>query len=69
MGQGFWGLSPGGTGYPCRCGKLNGGFSPGGTGYPCRCGKLNGGFSPRRHWLALPRGERIISNAAVACDG
>ena len=27
MGQGFGGwLSPGGTGYPCRCGKLNGGF-------------------------------------------
>ncbi len=29
MGQGFWRwLSPGGTGYPCRCGKLNEGFPP-----------------------------------------
>ena len=35
MGQGFWGgFPPGGTGYPCRCGKLNGGFPPAALAIP-----------------------------------
>ena len=34
MGQVFGGLSPGGTGYPCRCGKLNGGFPPAAPAIP-----------------------------------
>ena len=35
MGQGFWGgFPPGGTGYPCRCGKLNGGFPPAAPAIP-----------------------------------
>ena len=34
MEHGFWGLSPGGTGCPCRCGKLNGGFPPAAPAIP-----------------------------------
>ena len=52
MGQGFGGLSPGGTGLSLPLWKTQWGLSPGGTGYPCRCGKLNGGFPPAV--LAIP---------------
>ncbi|UKI12092.1 MAG: hypothetical protein L6V84_04755 [Oscillospiraceae bacterium] len=56
-----WRLSPGGTGYPCRCGKLNGGFPPAALANPCRCGKLNGGFPPAA--LAIPA---AVKNSMVA---
>ena len=53
MGQGFGGLSPGGTGYPCRCGKLNGGFPPAALAIPAAVENSMGAF-PRRYWLSLP---------------
>ena len=54
MGQGFWGwLSPGGTGYSCRCGKLNGGFPPAALAIPAAVENSMGAF-PRRHRLSLP---------------
>ena len=53
MGQGFGRLSPGGTGYSCRCGKLNGGFAPAAPAIPAAVENSMGAF-PRRHWLSLP---------------
>ncbi len=43
----WWGegACPCGTGYPCRCGKRNGGLNLRGTGYPCHCGKRIGGLT------------------------
>ena len=50
-GAGFLGWrSPGGTGYPCRCGKLNGGFPPAALAIPAAVENSMGAF-PRRHWL------------------
>ena len=53
-----WGLSPDGTGYPCRCGKLNGGFPPAALAIPAAVvpegGLAFGCLSPLPLALFLP---------------